>query len=52
MPNGLKTALLLGLLSGLLLLIGDLLGGFLSSPAGKAGLAGTAADAMKEVLGK
>ena len=27
MPNGLKTALLLGLLSGLLLLIGDLLGG-------------------------
>ena len=27
MPNGLKTALLLGLLSGMLLLIGDLLGG-------------------------
>ena len=27
MPNGLKTAVLLGLLSGLLLLIGDLLGG-------------------------
>jgi heat shock protein HtpX len=27
MPNGLKTALLLGVLSGLLLLIGDLLGG-------------------------
>jgi heat shock protein HtpX len=27
MPNGLKTALLLGLLSGLLLVIGDLLGG-------------------------
>src|SRR4029453_19363806 len=27
MPNGLKTALLLGALSGLLLLIGDLLGG-------------------------
>lgn len=32
--------------------IGDLLGGFLSSPAGKAVLAGTAAYAMKEVLGK
>jgi hypothetical protein len=32
--------------------IGDLLGGLLSSPAGKAVLAGTAAFAMKEVLGK
>jgi len=32
--------------------IGDLLGGLLSSPAGKAVLAGTAAYAMKEVLGK
>jgi hypothetical protein len=31
--------------------IGDLLGGLLSSPAGKAVLAGTAAFAMKEVLG-
>ena len=27
MPNGLKTALLLGALSGMLLLLGDLLGG-------------------------
>jgi hypothetical protein len=32
--------------------IGDLLGGLLSSPAGKAVLAGTAAFAMKEVLGQ
>ncbi len=32
--------------------IGDMLSGFLSSPAGKAVLAGTAAYAMKEVLGK
>ncbi len=32
--------------------IGDLLGGLLSSPAGKAVLAGTAAYAMKEVLGQ
>jgi hypothetical protein len=31
--------------------LGDLLGGLLSSPAGKAVLAGTAAFAMKEVLG-
>ena len=31
--------------------LGDLLGGFLSSPTGKAVLAGTAAFAMKEVLG-
>ncbi len=32
--------------------IGDMISGFLSSPAGKAVLAGTAAFAMKEVLGK
>lgn len=32
--------------------IGDLLSGFLGSPAGKAVLAGTAAFAMKEVLGQ
>ncbi len=32
--------------------IGDLISGFLGSPAGKAVLAGTAAFAMKEVLGK
>ena len=31
--------------------LGDILSGFLSSPAGKAVLAGTAAFAMKEVLG-
>lgn len=31
--------------------LGDILGGFLGSPAGKAVLAGTAAYAMKEVLG-
>lgn len=31
--------------------LGDILGGFLGSPAGKAVLAGTAAFAMKEVLG-
>ncbi len=32
--------------------LGDILSGFLGSPAGKAVLAGTAAFAMKEVLGK
>lgn len=32
--------------------LGDLLGGLLNSPAGKAVLAGTAAFAMKEVLGQ